>query len=86
MQAHLTGSGKRDRRLKGRNNKPKYYLAVEILLLALIVFFISFLKIKILTIASALVAIFVIIMSCIPRYRRIVARQTALKVHNYTRK
>jgi hypothetical protein len=52
----------------------------------LIVFFISFFKIKILTIASALVAIFIIIMSCIPRYRRIVARQTALKVHNYTRK
>ena len=86
MQAHITGSGKRDRRVKGRSNKPKYYLAVEILLLALIVFFISFFKIKILTIASALVAIFVIIMSCIPRYRRIVARQTALKVHNYTRK
>jgi uncharacterized membrane protein YhaH (DUF805 family) len=86
MQAHITGSGKRDRRLKGRNNRPKYYLAVEILLLALIVFFISFLKIKLLTIASALAAIFVIIMSCIPRYRRIVARQTALKVHNYTRK
>jgi uncharacterized membrane protein YhaH (DUF805 family) len=86
MQAHITGSGKRDRRLKGRNNRPKYYLAVEILLLALIVFFISFLKIKLLTIASALAAIFVIIMSCIPRYRRIVARQTAQKVHNYTRK
>ena len=86
MQAHITGSGKRDRRLKGRNNRPKYYLAVEILLLALIVFFISFLKIKLLTIASALAAIFVIIMSCTPRYRRIVARQTALKVHNYTRK
>ncbi len=86
MQAHITGSGTRDRRSQGRNSRPKYYLAVEILLLALLVFFISFAKIKILTVASALAAVFFIIMSCIPRYRRIVARQTALKVHNYTRK
>ncbi|GEM_PF-5711621 len=86
MQAHITGSGQRERRVKGRNNRPKYYLTVEILLLALIVFFISFFEIKLLTIASALVAIFVIVMSCIPRYRRIIARQTELKVHNYTRK
>jgi len=86
MQAHITGSGTRDRRAKGRNNKPKYYLAVEILLLALVVFFISFAKIKILTVASALAAVFFIIMSCIPRYRKVVARQTASKVHNYTQK
>ena len=86
MQAHITGSGTRDRRVKGSNNRPKYYLAVEILTLALIVFFISFFEIKLLTIASAVAAIFVIVMSCIPRYKRIVARQTAMKVHNHTRK
>jgi len=86
MQTHITGSGTRERRAKGSNSKPKYYLAVEILLLALVVFFISFAKIKILTVASGLAAVFFIIMSSIPRYRKIVSRQTSLKVHNYIEK
>ena len=84
MLAHLTGSGKKERRSKGRNKKPEFYLLVEILLLALVVFHISFAKIKFLTVLSALAAIFFVIQSCYPRYKRIIARQTDRKVFNNT--
>ena len=75
MFTHITGIGQRDRREKGRNNKPKVYLAVEIILLAFVVFLISLLKIKFITVLSALAAVYVLIMSCIPRYYRVVKRQ-----------
>ena len=75
MFTHITGIGQRDRREKGRNNKPKVYLAVEIILLALVVFLISLLNIKFITVVSALVAVYVLIMSCIPRYYRVIKRQ-----------
>jgi len=83
MQAHITGSGQRERRTKGRNKKPEIYLSVEIFLLALFVFFISFIEIKLLTVVSALGAIFIVIISCYPRYKKIVARQTDHKVYNH---
>jgi len=83
MQAHITGTGKRERRSKGRNRKPEIYLSIEILLLALLVFLISFANIKLLTVISAVAAIFIVLMSCIPRYKKIVARQVAHKVYNY---
>lgn len=83
MKAHLTGSGTRERRAKGRTKGPEIYLSVEIILLALVVFFISFAEIKLLTVLSGLAAIFIIIISCIPRYRKIVARQEKHKVYNY---
>ncbi len=86
MEAHITGSGHSERRTKGRNNKPKIYLAIEIFVLALTVFFISFAKIKLLTVMSALVAIFVVLMSCLPRYKKIQARQTKKHTYNYNRK
>ena len=75
MFTHITGIGQRDRREKGRNNKPKVYFAVEIILLALVVFLISLMKIKFITVVSALVAVYVLIMSCIPRYYRVIKRQ-----------
>ena len=84
MIAHLTGSGQRERRAKGQNNRPKVYLAVEIFLLALLVFFISFAKIKLLTVLSAFAAVFFIVISCLPRYKKVVARQTDHKVYNNT--
>jgi len=84
VKAHITGSGQKERRHKGRNKQPEIYLGVEITLLALVVFLISFAGIKLLTVLSALAAIFFIIMSGIPRYRKIVARQTEHKVFNHT--
>jgi len=84
MMAHRTGSGKRERRTKGKNNKPKIYLSVEIFLLFLLVFLISFAKIKLVTVISALVAIFLILISCLPRYKRMMARQADHKVYNHT--
>ena len=75
MFTHITGIGQRDRREKGRNNKPKVYLLVEFLLLSLVVFLISLLKIKFVTVLSVLGALYVLIMSCIPRYYKIVKRQ-----------
>ena len=86
MIAHMTGSGQRERRAKGRNNKPKVYLAVEILLLALVVFLISFAKIKFLTVLSALAAVFFVIMSCLPRYKKIMSRQSGHKVYNHQKR
>ena len=75
MFTHLTGIGQRDRREKGHNNKPKIYLLVEMLLLTLVVFLISLLEIKFITILSVLAAFYVLIMSCIPRYYRVMKRQ-----------
>ena len=83
MQTHITGSGKKERRTKGRNKKPEVYFAVEIILLVLVVFFISFAKMKFLTIISALAAIFFVIMSSYPRYKKIVSRQEKHKVYNH---
>jgi len=75
MFTHITGIGQRDRREKGRNNKPKRYLFVEGLLLVLVVFIISLLQIKFVTVLSVLGALYIFIMSCLPRYYRVVKRQ-----------
>ncbi len=75
MFTHFTGIGQRDRREKGHNNKPRLYLLVEVSLLALVVFLISLLKIKFVTIISAVVAIYYFIMSCLPRYLKVMKRQ-----------
>ena len=82
MDAHMTGRGIRERRSKGTSSKPVVYLIVEMLLLMLIVYLISFAEIKLLTVISALVAIYIFIMSCMVRYRRIKARQEEHKVYN----
>ena len=75
MFTHITGIGQRDRRSKGRNSKPKRYLFVEFLLLVLVVFVISLFKIKFITVLAAVVALYFFIMSCIPRYNKIMKRQ-----------
>ncbi|HIP28744.1 MAG TPA: hypothetical protein EYG82_06160 [Sulfurovum sp.] len=75
MFTHLTGIGRRDRREKGRTNKPKLYLFVEFALLAVVMFVISLFEIKFITVLVALVAIYVFIMSCLPRYAKIMKRQ-----------
>jgi len=86
MKAHITGSGVTNRRAKGKNSKPLIYLMIEIFVLSLIVFFISFAKIKILTVVSGVVAIFVVLVSCLPRYKKVRARQTEKHTHNYSQK
>jgi hypothetical protein len=83
MLTHITGSGHRERRSKGHNNKPKIYLAVEVFLLCLIIFIISFAKIKFLTVISILGAVFFIIISSIPRYKKIISRQSDRKIYNH---
>ena len=75
MSIHISNIGQRDRRKKGNNNKPKIYLLVEIFLLALVVFLISLLKIKFITVLSALGALYLLMMSCLPRYSRVKKRQ-----------
>ena len=85
MKTHITGSGVTNRRAKGKNSKPLIYLMIEIFVLSLIVFFISFAKIKILTVVSAVAAIFVIFVSCLPRYKKVRARQIEKHTHNYNR-
>ena len=82
VKTHITGTGVSDRRTKGKNSKPIMYLMVEIFILSITVFFISFAKIPWLTVASALGAIFFFIMSCFPRYKKIRARQTKKHTHN----
>jgi hypothetical protein len=72
MLTHITGIGQRDRRERGHNNKPKVYLLVEVLLLVLVVFLISLLEIKFITILSILGALYVLVISCLPRYYRVV--------------
>ena len=84
MKAHITGV--KNRRAKGKNKKPEMYLLVEFLVLFLVVFFISFVNMKWLTILSAIVAIFIFIISCIPRYKKVHARQTEKHTHNFNRK
>jgi len=75
MATHITGIGHRNRRSKGKTNKPKIYLFVEFILLLLIVFVVSLLKLKFLTVLSAGVAIYFFNMSCLPRYAKIMKRQ-----------
>ena len=83
MRAHITGTGHRDRRAKGRNRKPEFYLVGEILVMMIIVFMVTFLKIKLLTILSVLAAIYFLLISSLPRYKRIVARQEVHKVNTH---
>ena len=84
MKAHMTGI--KNRRAKGKNKKPEIYLLVEVLVLFFVVFSISFADIKWLTILSAIVAIFIFIISCIPRYKKVHARQIEKHTHNFNRK
>ena len=84
MKTHMTGV--KNKRAKGKNKKPEIYLLVEFLVLFLVVFFISFVNMKWLTILSAIVAIFIFIISCIPRYKKVHARQTEKHTHNFNRK
>ena len=79
---YLTGTGRSNRRAKGKNSKPLIYLMVEIFILSLIVFLISLAKITLLTVASVLLAIFFFIISCLPRYKKIRARQTEKHTYN----
>ena len=83
MKAHITGSGQKERRSKDRNKGPEIYLAVEIILVAIVVFLISFADMKLLTVLSGLAAVYFVIMSCIPRYRKIIARQVKHKSYNH---
>ena len=82
MKTHITGSGVTNRRAKGKNSKPLIYLLVETFILSITVFFISFAKIPLLTVVSGIGAIFFFIMSCLPRYKKVRARQTAKHTHN----
>jgi len=75
MFTHITGIGQRDRREKGRKNKPKVYLFVEFLLLSLVVFLISLLKIKFVTILSVLGALHFFMIFFLPHYSKIMKRQ-----------
>jgi hypothetical protein len=81
MKAHVTGFGSRDRRAKGRNRKPEAYLTGEILALVIVVFMLSFLKIKLLTVLSIVAAIYFVMVSSVPRYKRVVLRQEGQKAN-----
>ena len=84
MRAHITGvSHNKERRAKGRNKKPEIYLTGEVLAMAVAVFMVSFLKIKLLTVLSVLAAIYFLLISSLPRYRRVVARQEAQKADTH---
>ncbi len=82
MKTHITGTGMSNRRAKGKNSKPMIYLMVELFILSITVFFISFAKMPWLTVASGVGAIFFFIMSCLPRYKKIRACQTERHTHN----
>ena len=82
MKTHITGSGVSNRRAKGKNSKPLIYLMVEIFILMVAVFLISLAKITALTIVSVLAAVFFFVISCLPRFRRVRARQTEKHTHN----
>ena len=82
MKTHITGAGLSNRRAHGKNLKPFMYLLIEMIILALTVLLISLSKMPIVTVVSALGAVFFFIMSCIPRYRKIRARQTEEHTHN----
>lgn len=75
MLTHITGIGQSDRREKGRSNKPKVYLFVEFFLLSFVVFLISLVQIKFITVLSAVIALYVFMISCVPRYLKIMKRQ-----------
>jgi len=82
VKTHITGTGMSDRRAKGQNSKPTIYIMVEMFILSILVFFISFAEIRWLTVLSAVVAIFFFIMSSLPRYKKIRARQMKKHTHN----
>ena len=86
MYAHRTGTGHKDRRAKGRNRKPEIYLTGEVLAMAVAVFMVSFLNIKLLTVLSVVAAIYFLLISSLPRYRRVVARQEAQKTDTHDSK
>ena len=79
---HVTGTGRSNRRAKGKNSKPLIYLMIEIFILSITVFFISFAQMPLLTVGSALGAIFFFVMSCLPRYKKVRTRQTEKHTHN----
>ena len=82
MKTHVTGMGMRNRRAKGKNLKPLIYLLVEIVVLSVVVFLISLIKMPLLTGVSALGAIFFLFVSCFPRYKKVRARQMEKHTHN----
>ncbi len=82
MKTHITGMGMRNRRSKGKNSKPLIYLLIEIFVLSIAVFFISLMELPLLTGVSALGAIFYLLVSCVPRYKKIRARQVEKHTHN----
>jgi hypothetical protein len=84
MQTHMTGI--KNRRSKGKNKKPEIYLLVEFLVLFFIVSLISLINIKWLTILSAVGAIFIFIISSIPRYKKVHNRQIKRHIYNSNRK
>ena len=82
MKTHVTGIGMRDRRVKGKNSKPMIRLLIEVLMLTLLVFFVSLAGIPTLTGASVFGIIFFFVISCLPRYKKVRARQTEKHTHN----
>jgi uncharacterized membrane protein len=82
MKTHVTGIGMRDRRAKGKNSKPMIRLLIEVFMLTLAVFFVSLAGVQILTGASVFGAIFFFVLSCLPRYKKVRARQTEKHTHN----
>ena len=79
-------SGVKDRRSKGRTKWPEIYLFVETVVLGVIWYVVYLLGYKVLTVITALVLVFYFMRSCIPRYKRVVSRQTAHKVINNAHK
>lgn len=82
MKTDSADTGVIDRRAHGKNLKPFMYLLIEMIMLALTVFLISLLMIPIVTVVSVFGAVFFFIMFCIPRYRKIRARQTEKHSNN----
>ena len=82
MKTDSTDTRVIDRRTPGKNLKPLMYLLIEMIILALTVFLISLLKIPIITVTYAGAAVFFFIMFCIPRYRKVRARQTEKHTNN----
>ena len=82
MKTHVTGMGMRDRRAKGKNSKPMIRLLIEIFMLTLAVFLLSLAGVPILTGVSVFGAIFFFVISCLPRYKKVCARQTEKHTHN----
>jgi hypothetical protein len=79
-------SGVKDRRSKGRTKWPEIYLFVETVVLGAIWYVVYLLGYKVLTVVTALVLVFYFVRSSIPRYKRVVSRQTAHKVINNAHK